>query len=42
MDGLVVKQSRDEVRAGCAGGQKSPEIPAGHQLLGATFQNKLL
>ena len=42
MDGLVVKQGRGEVGVGWASGQKSPEIPAGHQVLGAIFQKKLL
>lgn len=41
MDGLVVKQGRGEVGVGWASGRKSPEIPAGHQVLGAIFQNKL-
>ena len=36
-DGLVVTQGSGEVRVGRAGGQKSPETPAGHQILGATF-----
>lgn len=41
-DGLVVTQGSDEGRVGRAGGQKSPETFAGHQVLGAMFQNKLL
>lgn len=41
-DGLVVRQDSGKGRMGRAGGQKSPETPAGHQVLGAMFQNKLL
>lgn len=41
-DGLMVTQGSGEGRVGRAGGQKSPETLAGHQVLGAVFQNKLL
>lgn len=41
-DGLAVRQGSSEGRVGRAGGQNSPETPAGHQVLGAAFQNKLL